>query len=193
MKKGIITAAALGIAMLTPLAAAAEETMDFRDMEETSFYSETGPFKDYVFIYKLSDAVSDFCRDNPEIDMRTFGAELDLEEPSNSKLDLIAGDEKTVELISEFIETQGYTRDILKYTVDPDWWAVPDVALIGDLNSDGKIDVTDLSELSLVLVGDKEMNSDMKTAADIDFNGKVELADLARLKQYLSKVVNSLF
>ena len=44
----------------------------------------------------------------------------------------------------------------------------------GDLNSDSKIDVTDLSELSLALA-----------------DGKVTLSDLARMRQYLSKIITS--
>lgn len=62
----------------------------------------------------------------------------------------------------------------------------------GDINSDGKVDVTDLSELALALVGDKELTESQQKAADVDSDGAVKLADLAKVRQYLSKVISSL-
>ena len=62
----------------------------------------------------------------------------------------------------------------------------------GDVDLNGTIDVTDLTELSLALVGDKELAADQKLAADIDGDGAVTIADLARLQQYLSKKCDSL-
>ena len=61
---------------------------------------------------------------------------------------------------------------------------------IGDIDINGSIDVTDLTELSLALVGDKELTADQKFAADIDGDGTVSIADLARLQQYLSKKID---
>ena len=65
-------------------------------------------------------------------------------------------------------------------------------ALYGDLNADGKTDLTDLSELSLALVGDKVLTESQQKAADVDGDGAVKLADLAKFRQYLSKVISSL-
>jgi len=62
----------------------------------------------------------------------------------------------------------------------------------GDVDLNGTIDVTDLTELSLALVGDKELAADQKLAADIDGDGTVSIADLARLQQYLSKKIDKL-
>ena len=67
---------------------------------------------------------------------------------------------------------------------------VPVIA--GDIDLNGTIDVTDLTELSLVLVGDKELTENQKLAANIDGDGAVTLADLARLQQYLSKKIDAL-
>jgi len=64
--------------------------------------------------------------------------------------------------------------------------------LIGDINTDGKVDLTDLTELSLAIIEDKTLTESQIKAADIDENGKTDLPDLARLRQYLSKVIDSL-
>ena len=64
--------------------------------------------------------------------------------------------------------------------------------LIGDINTDGKVDLTDLTELSLAIIEDKTLTESQIKAADIDENGKADLPDLARLRQYLSKVIDSL-
>ena len=62
----------------------------------------------------------------------------------------------------------------------------------GDLNSDSYVDLTDLSLLSLYLIGDYELDHTHANQADIDEDGNVTLADLARLQQYLSKKIESL-
>jgi len=73
---------------------------------------------------------------------------------------------------------------------------VPDTVVstvtTGDIDLNGTIDVTDLTELSLALIGDKELSDDQQKAADVDGDGAVTLADLARLQQYLSKKIDKL-
>jgi endoglucanase len=59
----------------------------------------------------------------------------------------------------------------------------------GDVNCDGKIDVTDLSTLALTLVDKEELTGKKAYNADTDGDGKVTLADLATLRQYLSKII----
>lgn len=63
---------------------------------------------------------------------------------------------------------------------------------IGDVDLNGTIDVTDLTDISLALLGDKELKAAQKKAADIDGDESVTLADLARLQQYLSKKIDEL-
>jgi hypothetical protein len=53
------------------------------------------------------------------------------------------------------------------------------------------VDITDLSALSLALIGDISLNDDQLKSADVDGDGKVTIADLARLRQYLSKKIES--
>ena len=64
--------------------------------------------------------------------------------------------------------------------------------MIGDIFLDEKIDVTDLTELSLALLGDRNLSENQKKAADVDGDGEVTLADLAMLRQYLSKKIDAL-
>ena len=62
----------------------------------------------------------------------------------------------------------------------------------GDIDFSGKIDVTDLTTLSLYLLGDKDLSEDALKAADTDGDGKVALTDLATLRQYISKKITKL-
>ena len=46
--------------------------------------------------------------------------------------------------------------------------------------------------MSLYLVGDKKLTDDSLRAADTDGDGSVKLTDLAKLRQYLSKIIDKL-
>lgn len=56
------------------------------------------------------------------------------------------------------------------------------VETVGDINGDRKTELTDLTELSLYLIGDKELSDDELLRADVNSDEKVDLADLATLK-----------
>ncbi len=62
--------------------------------------------------------------------------------------------------------------------------------ILGDLDGDTKVDLTDLSIMAVKLVDKKTFEGDMKTAADVDKSGVVDLADLATLRQFISKVID---
>ena len=63
-----------------------------------------------------------------------------------------------------------------------------DEILYGDLNSDRIVDVSDLSILSLYLIGDRSLeNDELKEAADVEYDNSVNLGDLACLRSFLSK------
>ncbi len=63
---------------------------------------------------------------------------------------------------------------------------------MGDVNTDGFVDVTDLTELALCLLGDTEFSDMQAYLADVDYDGEVTLADLAKMRQFLSKKINTL-
>ena len=69
-------------------------------------------------------------------------------------------------------------------TIAPQW-------LYGDVNTDGIIDVSDFTMLSLALVGDVELSEHQKVNADVDNDSEISVADLASLRQYLSKKIIS--
>ena len=55
----------------------------------------------------------------------------------------------------------------------------------GDINNSNSVDLTDLTELSLYLIGDKTFNDFEIFTADTNGDNEVNLADLAHLKQYI--------
>ncbi len=55
----------------------------------------------------------------------------------------------------------------------------------GDLDGNGTIDLSDLTCLSMHLIGDKELPETQLKAADCNGDGDVDIADLATLKQYV--------
>ena len=61
--------------------------------------------------------------------------------------------------------------------------------IIGDVDGNGRVDVTDLTFLSLNLIGEHDLSGDNEKAADVDKDGKITLADLARMRQFLSKII----
>ena len=62
---------------------------------------------------------------------------------------------------------------------------------IGDINSDGNVDLTDLSMLSLAIIGDKILTETQQKVADVTGDGQVSITDLATLRQYISMVIDS--
>ena len=64
--------------------------------------------------------------------------------------------------------------------------------LLGDVNCDGIVDLTDLTELSVGLADKKTFEGQSMINADVKKDGKVDLCDLAALKQFLSKKITKL-
>lgn len=57
----------------------------------------------------------------------------------------------------------------------------------GDIDTDSRVDLTDLSLLSLHLIGDNILEGNALKAADVNGDGEVNLSDLAHLKRYVSQ------
>jgi len=62
--------------------------------------------------------------------------------------------------------------------------------IYGDFNNDSKVDITDLSALSIYLVDKKQLSNAQSKAADVTGDGVVDLSDLAHLRRFLSKKVD---
>ncbi len=65
-----------------------------------------------------------------------------------------------------------------------------DSDILGDVNLDGKIDVTDLSVLALSLVENKPLTGQSAKNADVVADDDVNLSDLATIRQFISKVIS---
>jgi len=85
---------------------------------------------------------------------------------------------------------------VMAITMSTSMMAIPSVSAAqtdavyystGDVNCDGKVDITDLSTLSVALVDSNFDKIDTATA-DMDGDEEVNLADLATLRQVISKV-----
>ena len=59
-----------------------------------------------------------------------------------------------------------------------------------DLNGDGKIGLSDLSNIKFSLIGKKQLSIEAQMAGDINGDGKVSLSDMVKLKMYLLGKVN---
>lgn len=62
----------------------------------------------------------------------------------------------------------------------------------GDLNGNTLVDITDLSILSLALIGDMDLTDEQKEQGDVDNDGMLTMADLAKLRQFLSRKIETL-
>ncbi len=59
--------------------------------------------------------------------------------------------------------------------------------MYGDINGDGDADLTDLTLLSIFLMGGAELDDVQKKAADVDGNDENDIRDLAHMKRYVCK------
>jgi len=59
--------------------------------------------------------------------------------------------------------------------------------IYGDTDGNSRVDITDLTYLSLYLLSDMSFDETQRKCADVNGDGSVNLADLAHLKQYIMK------
>ncbi|MBR6923817.1 MAG: dockerin type I repeat-containing protein [Oscillospiraceae bacterium] len=107
------------------------------------------------------------------------------------EVDITVNDEQLKKLceIEEVIELSGIyqnAQDITPVSPPP---TMQEESFRGDVNEDEVIDVSDLTLLSLYLIGDVELSSRQKLNCDVDYDWEVTIADLPRLQQYLSKKI----
>lgn len=57
--------------------------------------------------------------------------------------------------------------------------------LKGDVNNDGRVNISDVTEIQRYLVGFKTLDSASLTAADVNFDGTVNIADATEIQRYL--------
>ena len=77
-------------------------------------------------------------------------------------------------------------------TTKPTETTAPGATLLGDVDCDGKVDITDITTLAISLVDKKPVTGQSAVNADVDKDGSVALTDLARIKQFVSKVIDKL-
>ena len=98
----------------------------------------------------------------------------------------------------EYAERNGYAFEALEaerasvpVPVESPYPINPGPRYPGDVDVNGKIDVTDITVLSLALVDKQELSVSSFGNADVNGDGKVELDDLAYIRQFLSKKISS--
>jgi len=99
-----------------------------------------------------------------------------VEEPSSAEADPAEGGKVTT------VTTTTTTKKTTTTTKKP-----VDDFMYGDLDENGKVEITDLTYLSMYLLGDYSLAGNTLKAADVNADGNVDLPDLAHLKQYVSK------
>ena len=60
-----------------------------------------------------------------------------------------------------------------------------DTKLYGDINNNQVVDITDLTVLSLHLIGDTQFSDFQKKQMDLDQNGICDIVDLATLRSFI--------
>ncbi len=103
-------------------------------------------------------------------------------------LEVVSGTAKagTISIGKPVDPTKEPTTDPTKTTTEPT------TTLLGDVDCDGKVDITDITTLAISLVDKKPVSGQSAVNADVDKDGSVALTDLARIKQFVSKVIDKL-
>jgi len=66
------------------------------------------------------------------------------------------------------------------------------VLLPGDVDENGRVDITDLTTLAIHLLDKTKISETAAKNADVDGDGNISLTDLATIRQYLSKKIDRL-
>lgn len=63
--------------------------------------------------------------------------------------------------------------------------------MLGDVNNDGKISVTDATLCQSYLVGNVKLSDIQIAAADTDGDGKVSVSDVTLIRKYCADIITS--
>ncbi len=74
-------------------------------------------------------------------------------------------------------------RDVLNGTVTND-------VLSGDVNSDGKVTISDVTEVQRLLADFTDLSPEQRLAADVDRDGKVTVDDATAIQRYLAEFID---
>lgn len=139
-------------------------------------------------VEKVTEKLKEYCSGSTDLDIRSITDSIDLNDPDLSKIEIIAGDEVSAESVTAFFEALGFSSELLKIEIDPDFQKIVEDIIryvFGDLNGDGTIELTDLTMLSQMLLKDIDIDQIISDASDVDGNGVTDVADLALLKQFI--------
>lgn len=139
-------------------------------------------------VEKVTEKLKEYCSGSTDLDIRSITDSIDLNDPDLSKIEIIAGDEVSAESVTAFFEALGFSSELLKIEIDPDFQKIVEDIIryvFGDLNGDGTIELTDLTMLSQMLLKDIDIDQIISDASDVDGNGVTDVADLALLKQFV--------
>ena len=64
--------------------------------------------------------------------------------------------------------------------------------LVGDPNSDGKVDVTDCTAIQMYLAEFSEFTDDQLRASDADGDGEISIADATAIQMYAAQLIDHL-
>ena len=103
--------------------------------------------------------------------------------------EILMTEEETPECMLKYIYPDRYRNNSLVLNGA----LFPDMSLsLGDLNGDHQTDLTDLSILSLRLLGETELSKNQIKSADVDEDEMITVTDLSRIKQFVSHIISSL-
>ncbi len=172
------------------------------DNVSENIYTQSDTEKSKGASYQEVKELDDFLDEQSEnslkdIDLRYFRPFL-IEKNSDLSIEkIIAGNDEDAEEIRKLLSVNEFSESMYEIITDPEveakdiynkYFVASQVQFIyGDLNYDNVTDLTDLSYLSVYLMGNTEFDKIQTEAADIDASGIVDIADLAYYKQYVCK------
>jgi hypothetical protein len=63
---------------------------------------------------------------------------------------------------------------------------------IGDVNDDGKVDVSDVTEIQKYIASMTELTDNQLLAADVNADGKIDITDATQIQKYLAGIETTL-